>query len=327
MAGAGVAPATLPSREMRALILLAAALLLGQEPKPPDPAAAPAEAKPEAPAKPVYRNEGKPILLPFTCGEEDINNFGLTCTPDEPCEAYLELSAIDNFNGKLYATGNIHTSSTTLWSVLLLSEDEGKTWSEAFERMRSTALEHMQFLDLDYGWISGQTLVSLPKDPFLLATTDGGKIWRKKPVSGESRVGAIENFVMESRTTGQLLVDRTQTGNSGGRHEYFETNTGGDTWGLRQVSPKPIVLKKARPVSNLLRIQADARTKSFRLEKREAQRWTPLASFLVKVGECKSSDELREPPPPTEEAKPDSGTFVIPSEKGPRRPPTLKKKK
>lgn len=313
---------------MRALSLLAAAFLLGQEPpKPPDPPSPSAEVKSEAPAKPVYRNEGKPILLPFTCGEDDINTFGLTCTSDEPCEAYLELSAIDSFNGKLYATGNIHTSSTTLWSVLLVSEDDGKTWSEAYERMRSTALEHMQFLDLEYGWISGQTLLSLPKDPFLLSTTDGGRIWRKKPVSGETRVGAIESFVMESRTTGQLLIDRTQTGDSGGRHEYYETNTGGDTWGLRQVSPKPIVLKRPRAVNTYLRLQPDARTKSFRLEKRDAQRWSMLASFLVKVGECKSSDELREPPPPTEEAKPDLGTFVIPSEGGPRRAPSLKKKK
>ncbi|MBL8223609.1 MAG: hypothetical protein JNL62_30535, partial [Bryobacterales bacterium] len=92
MAGANAVPATLPSRQMRVLCLLAAALLQGQEPpKPPDPTAAPGEAKPEAPAKPVYRNEGKPILLPFTCGEEDIQAFGLTCTSDEPCEAYLEL--------------------------------------------------------------------------------------------------------------------------------------------------------------------------------------------------------------------------------------------
>jgi len=314
---------------MRALSLLAAALLLGQEPPKtlgPPPGSAP-EAKPDAPAKPVYRNEGKPILLPFTCGEEDITAFGLTCTPDEPCEAYLELSALDTFNGKLYATGNIHTSSTTLWSVLLVSEDDGKTWGEAYERMRSTALEHMQFLDLEYGWISGQTLLSLPKDPFLLVSTDGGKIWRKKPVSSESRVGAIENFVMESRTTGQLLIDRTQTGDSGGRHEYYETNTSGDTWGLRQVSPKPIVLKRQRPVSGVYRIQPDARTKAFRMEKRDGQKWVPAASFLVKLGDCRSSDELKEPPPPTEEAKPDEGTFVVPSTGGPRRPPSLKKKK
>ena len=50
----------------------------------PSTAPTPGEAKPEAPAKPVYRNEGKPILLPFTCGEEDIQAFGLTCTSDEP---------------------------------------------------------------------------------------------------------------------------------------------------------------------------------------------------------------------------------------------------
>ena len=56
------------------------------------------------------------------------------------------------------------------------------------------------------------------RDPFLLLTDDGGKIWRKKPIYSETRVGAIEQFAFETSKDGGLLIDRTQNGDSGGRH-------------------------------------------------------------------------------------------------------------
>ncbi len=279
--------------------------------------------KPDAPARPVYTYSGKPLNVQFTCKDEDIMAFGLTCTEDEPCEVYLELAALESVGGKVFVTGNLHTRDATMWSILLGSEDGGKTWTELYDRMRSTGLEQIQFIDFEMGWIGGQLLLALPRDPFFLITDDGGKTWRKKPLYSETRVGAIEQFVFDTRTTGQLLIDRTQTGESGGRHEFYETNSGGDSWSLRQVSPNPIKLRRPRTPNPDWRIRADARTKSFVIEKRGAGGWQTFSSFLVKAGECKPAPLTFAEPPSEPEPDP---TQAPPAPTGPRRPPTLKKK-
>lgn len=252
--------------------------------------------------------------------------FGLTCSEDEPCEVYLELVGVESVAGRIFLTGNLHTRDVTMWSILLVSEDAGKTWTEAFDRMRSTGLEQIQFFDFEMGWIGGQLLLALPRDPFFLITDDGGKTWRKRALFSESRVGAIEQFAFESRTVGQLLIDRTQTGESGGRHEFYETNTGGDSWSLRQVSPDPIRLRRPRVPNADWRIRADARTKSFLVERRSSGNWSVVSAFLVTAGECKPAEiKFAEPPPDPEPAKTEGpAPGALPA--GPRRPPTLKKK-
>ena len=206
---------------MRALIWLAASMLGAQTP-PPD--AAPAQ----TPAKPVLQFAGKPMALPFQCSEEDRQSFGISCSPDEPCPVYLELAAVESAGVRLFAAGNLHTRETTMFSVLLASEDNGKTWTEAYERIKFAGLDQIQFIDFEGGWIAGQMLQTLPRDPFFLITTDGGKLWRRKPVfGGDSRVGSIEAFHFDSRQTGSLLIDRSQSGEAGSRHELYETMTGG----------------------------------------------------------------------------------------------------
>ncbi|MBI3684036.1 MAG: hypothetical protein HY235_26995, partial [Acidobacteria bacterium] len=136
-----------------------ALVALAQQQPPAEPPK-PEEPKPEAPAKPVYSFQGKPLKLEFSCKDDDIAAFGLTCTPEEPCEAYLELAAVEALGNRVFLTGNIHTSAVTLWSVLLTSEDAGKSWMEMGERMRSTGLEQIQFLDFEHGWIGGQQLLA-----------------------------------------------------------------------------------------------------------------------------------------------------------------------
>ena len=314
-----------------ATLIFCSALLAQQTaPPPPPPADAPKqETTPAAPAATVYKHDGKPVKLDFSCKEDDINAFGLTCASDDPCDVYLELAAIESVGSRMFATGNLHTSSVTLWSVLLVSEDGGKTWTEGHERVRSTGFEHIQFIDFESGWISGQTLLSLPRDPFLLLTNDGGKNWRRKPVRSEAHVGAVQQFAFDNAKDGQLLIDRTQTGDSGGRYEFYESNSGGDSWSLRQVSPKPIALKRPRQPNPDWRIRADARSRSFVIERRSGEKWQNLSAFLVKVGECKPEEFKLAEPPPTEEAKTaeDLGAasvIVVPS--GKKAPPPRKKK-
>jgi hypothetical protein len=251
-----------------------------------------------------------------------MQSFGMSCSAEEPCPVYLELSAIESLGVKLFLSGNFHTDSTTLYSVLLVTEDGGNTWTEPHERIRASALEGIQFNDLEYGWVGGQSIQSIPRDPFFLLTSDGGKTWRVRPVFGETRVGAVEQFVFESRTQGHLLIDRTQRGDSGGRHELYESQTGGESWTLRQVSDKTIPFKWNRPGNPDWRIQPDTKTKSLRVEKRLNDKWVLVSSFPVKAGECKISERKMAEPPPEAEAAPekmpaDPGVFVVPSGKAP----------
>ncbi|MBI3209796.1 MAG: hypothetical protein HYZ37_12985 [Candidatus Solibacter usitatus] len=291
-----------------------AAILAAQEQQP--------EIEPPKPAeKPVYAYQGKALKIAAECADEEIQAFGLTCSADDPCPLYLELAAVDGVGNRLFATGNIHATDATLWSILLASEDGGKTWTEGFERMKSTGLEHMQFADFENGWIGGQQLLSLPRDPFFLITNDGGKTWRKRPLSGEPRVGAVEQFFFENRNIGSLVVDRVQAGDAGGRHEFYETRTSGDAWSLVQVSPKPIALKKQRAPNPDWRLRTDSKTKSFLIEQRSGARWNTAASFLINTGECKPKEvKLTEPVVTEDENKP-VDTLII------RTTPPVKKKK
>jgi hypothetical protein len=274
----------------------------------------------DQPAPPALENKGPPMRLDFRCAEEDILHFGLTCDANDPCHVYLELSSVETVGSRVFLSGNFHTSSTTLASLLLVSEDAGKSWREPHERVQGAVLDQMQFLDLEYGWVSGQTLSPLPRDPFLLATNDGGKSWRRRAVSNEPKVGAIAQFRFTSRSSGMLLVDRTQSSENGMRHEMFETMTGGDSWTLRQASSQPIRDARAFPEPREAgwRLRADAASRSYRLERREGERWIPVASFLIAAGECKVPEQqlqLPEPAPP-----PEPSSFQVPSRSTPEKP-------
>src|SRR5271169_1629876 len=124
---------------------------------------------------PLLRNEGKPMSIPFACTEDDMQWAGMSCSEDEPCPVYLELSGIDTVANRIIVLGNIHTESMTLYSLLLSSDDGGSTWQEPYERMRGAGLDHIQLIDFQNGWISGQTVVPVARDPFFLITSDGGK--------------------------------------------------------------------------------------------------------------------------------------------------------
>ena len=152
-------------------------------------------------------NTGKPMRVPFECTEADIAATGLSCTEDEPCPVYLELANIQAVGNKIFLIGNLHTPTTTVFSILLASEDAGATWTEPQPRIRSTGLDQIQFFDFQNGWISGANLLGAPRDPFFLITTDGGKTWRDRPVFEESRLASIERFRFESPQNGVMLVD------------------------------------------------------------------------------------------------------------------------
>lgn len=279
-------------------VVLSSLVIFAQEQQPP-----PAQPAP----KPVLVNSGAPMRVEYQCTEEDIRAAGMGCTAEDPCEIFLELASVEFVGVKIFVIGNIHTSSSTVYSVLLASEDGGRTWTEPVEPMRFGVLDQIQFLDFETGWIGGQIVHPLPRDPFLLLTTDGGKTWKQRPVFEEGRVGAIERFWFDSRTNGSLWIDRTQSGEVESQHERYETATGGESWMLREVSSRPIGGKRGRESQNdNTRLRAEARTSSYRIEKRQEEKWQAVASFAIPLGECRPPEKPPEAPPAEPSPKPKS---------------------
>jgi len=243
-------------------------------------------AEPEPP--PVYSSAAGPIVLPNLCAEVDLPALGLTCSEAEPCPTYLEFSSVESIAAVLVLAGNLHTTATTIQSVLLISEDSGATWREAHARLKASALESMQFLDFSNGWLSGQTSLGLPRDPFIMVTTTGGRTWRKIDLFAETRVGVIEDFAFQSAKRGWLLVDNKGSGDAG-RYEFYETQTGGTSWELRELATR--IPKAAqpgqRPPSSSARIRIDEKKGLLRIEIRAANAWREVSAFKFKLEDCK----------------------------------------
>jgi len=253
---------------------------------PPDAAQTPAP-------PPVLENHGKPMVVPFRCTAEDFHWAGLSCTEEEPCPIFLELSgAAAAPGGRLFVSGNIHTESVTLYSMLLSSGTAGQTWTEVHERIRGASLEHIQFLDSDTGWVSGQELFPIPQNPFLLLTSDNGNTWAQRAVlneAAENRFGTVQQFLFTEKKSGTLIVDRGQ-GSDTDRYALFESQNAGESWNIVQESAKPLRFKQAPPPAEW-RVRVDAVSRSFHVERRQGERWSSVAAFAVKLDPCK-------PPPP-----------------------------
>jgi len=278
------------------------------------------------PAPPRLEFTSKPLAVPFACSEETLEPLGLACTEQEPCAVFLELAALEVVGSSIFLTGNLHSDSQTYSSILLASEDGGKTWREATPRIPLAILDGIQFVDFAHGFAAGQILGQLPRDPFFLVTSDGGKTWNRRPLFEESRVGAIDSFYFENRMEGTLILDRTRGGEANAKYEVYETKTGGDTWMLREVLARQPKLKKQKPPLTEFRLRADAATRSYRLEQLKNTRWALVASFEIRLADCKLAAEALAPPPepePAPEPPPPPPGARTPAAK----PPTLKKKR
>jgi hypothetical protein len=240
-----------------------------------------------APAPPQLENHGTPIELPFGCTGEDIRWAGLSCSEEDPCPIFLELSAAAHWGDRTVVSGNIHGESATLYSVLLGSDNEGQTWSEAHQRLRGAAIDRIQYLDSGFGWIAGEEQFPLPQNPFLLLTEDGGKTWTERAVlreSAESPFGAVLQFFFSSKSAGSLILDR---GQGGGQERYalFQSENGGQSWTIRQQSAKPLRLPQTPPAA--WRVRADAASRSYHIERLQGGRWSSIAAFAVNLEACK----------------------------------------
>ena len=240
------------------------------------------------PAPIVLENRGKPIELPFHCSADDMRWAGMSCSEEEPCPIFLELSAAGHAGGRTLVSGNIHGEAVTLYSVLLGTDDVGQTWREVNERIRGAAIDRMQFLDSATGWISGEELFPIPQNPFLLLTEDGGKTWTQRAVlheSTENRFGAVMQFDFSTKSNGSLILDRGQ-GSGVERYALFQSENGGQSWTVRQESGKPLKLPQTLSASDW-RVRADAASRSYHVERRLGERWSLIAAFAVRLEPCK----------------------------------------
>lgn len=244
-----------------------------------------------APAKPVYSYAGTPLALAHACGSRQIDDLGLVCSDDEPCPVYVEISGIEQSGSRLFLAGNFHTESAILASLLLVSEDEGRSFQEAHPRLANSLLDQIQFVDEQTGFVSGNVAGSLAKDPFFLKTTDSGKSWRQLAVFEDGGFGVIGTFRFTSPAQGTLTIEGAR---GRGRFRRMETMTGGESWITRELLDEaPAKDRAARPAATPStnganwRIRGDASTKTLRLERREAGKWTIASAFALRAGACK----------------------------------------
>jgi hypothetical protein len=254
----------------------------------------------------ILRNSGEPLRVPFTCSEEEIQSVGLLCTEDEPCSIYLELNGLATAGKKFFLAGNLHSSSATISSIILASDDAGATWKEPSPRLRGASLDQLEFYDLEHGWAAGELQYPLPRDPFFLLSTDGGNSWRKQQVTEDGGAGALQRFWFDSPQHGELIVDAGRSA-VGGRYLDWESETGGESWSIRSSTGEPPKMKRAPPVAENsdFRLRASADGKAYHVEKRLEEKWEPVASFLIEVASCKiKAMEAKEPPPATLSTEP-----------------------
>jgi hypothetical protein len=249
-------------------------------------------------------NAGEPMRVAYSCAEEDLQWAGMSCSDAQPCAIYLELNSVVSSGKKIVAVGDLHSSSATIGSVLLQSDDSGTTWREPAARIRGSALDQLQFFTPQSGWAAGETLYPLPRDPFFLVTTDGGVSWRQRPVGEEDLAGAVQRFWFDSEQHGEVIVDAGKAA-ADGRYLSYESETGGENWSLHGKSEQLPKLRRAPPLAEDpgWRTSASKDGKALQIEHRSGGEWTPVASFLIEVANCRiHPGELKEPQPPAEEA-------------------------
>jgi photosystem II stability/assembly factor-like uncharacterized protein len=117
---------------------------------------------------------------------------------------------------------------------ILLSDDDGKTWSQAKDVPTTVTLTAVHFTDEKTGWAVGH-------DTLILHTTDGGETWAKQFGGGESDNALLSVF----------FKDATHGWGVGAFNYTVETQDGGKTWVERKtlVPPAAVAPGAAAPAA------------------------------------------------------------------------------
>jgi photosystem II stability/assembly factor-like uncharacterized protein len=241
---------------------------------------------------PPLAYNGSPLQVPFACDKDRLEDLGLVCLEDEPCVIYTEFAAVHADAMRIVLAGNLQTGAITVSSLLLISTDGGATWTEPTNRVRQGSLEQIYFASPDQGYVSGQVIQSIPRDPFFLTTRDGGQTWRRRPFHTEPTIATLEGFRFEGPQAGMAILSAE------GRSQRWLTTNGGDTWQMSETSTTRMQPPPAPASDPNWRIRADAKLKAHVLERREGARFAPVASFLVEAARCFNPGTQQITPPP-----------------------------
>lgn len=205
---------------------------------------------------------------------------------------------MDAAGPKIVLVGNLHTSSATLSSIALSSDDAGSSWREPLKRLPATGFESVQLLNERQAWIAAQPQAEIATDPYLLATSDGGANWQKLPIWGEEgRSGLLQQFYFDSSQHGFVLIDRSQSGAADAGYEMYESPNAGLSWMLREVSPRPISPKWTARRTADWRLREDGKSRTYELERRVGNGWQRMANFLTELSTCKTLEPAAPPAP------------------------------
>ncbi|MCK4501589.1 MAG: hypothetical protein KAU22_01050 [Desulfuromonadales bacterium] len=123
---------------------------------------------------------------------------------------------------------------------ILLSEDNGNSWSQAQVPTRAT-LTGIYFIDRQNGWVVGH-------DQVILRTRDGGKTWEK----------VYENAEAESPLLDVYFLDAEHGYAIGAYGQFLESFDAGSNWEGRWISEDDFHLNQIAAVGDQLFIAAEA---------------------------------------------------------------------
>jgi len=238
---------------------------------------------------------GEPLVLPLACWEEDLLRAGLVCNDVTACSLVMELVAIGELGNTVFVMGNVHADAGTVSSVILSSDDSGKTWTEPLGRIPGGSLEVFRTVDAKHGWIGGQQWEADSSPvPFLLSTRNGGKRWVDRYLWEEdNRNGMVLEFDFEDPRHGFLIIERTNADVD--PFELYETKTGGSSWNIREVtSEEPTIPFDPIQAEDRWRLRSETSSDAYWVEHREGDEWKPVASFAPKVGICNNMERKGE---------------------------------
>lgn len=258
--------------------------------------AQPKEAPPDDAGSLVYA--GEPLKLPLDCSPQTFYESRAVCSERTPCDVYAEMVGIAAAGKHLVIYGNYHTASDTIATLLLTSDDDGKSWREPVERIGAAAFEFIQFVDADHGWVVGsQSQIDGSERPVILVTENGGAYWEKRPLwdADSERTGIVEKFYFEDASHGFLVVDRE--GSADDPYELYESRNGGKSWGFRQTSAEPISLRQPRPMPEQenWRLADGSSDDGYAVQRKVNGEWSTVAEFNADLGTCTELKEAEKP--------------------------------
>ena len=240
------------------------------------------EAEEEA-QKIVY--SGDPLLLPPPCDPALLEAAYLQCSDGAPCEISAEILGAARAGDRLWAFGDFRTSSATVASLLVVSEDGGETWTPPLEPIPGAALEAVEIEDADHGFLAGQRETGgATRQPFFAAMRDGGLYWQTWDVTAgqEERGGVIADFRFDGPEHGYLILERLSTDDD--PFELYETYNGARSWSVRQISAEMPRMPGARRLPSVPDWRVEKQDGLYLIiEKNQSE---PTARFVEHVGSC-----------------------------------------